>query len=180
MKTKFDADDELPLKKTIEFPTITIVVRAVFLENNRYYPQVFLIECLYEMNMKSKNELKETDIKNHVYYHFDHITNGAKINFSNILLDKKLYGNISAYNILYKTPTGPKPLHIQLDKVNGFIVSLDHKNKHLILFNYGLFNEICDKIKCLICKKVVLQIVLTIILERSEFIHITVFLLKKY
>ena len=47
MKTKFDSDDELPLNKTIEFPTITIVVRAVFLENNRYYPQVFLNECLY-------------------------------------------------------------------------------------------------------------------------------------
>ena len=63
MKTKFDADDELPLKKTIEFPTITIVVRAVFLENNRYYPQVFLNECLYEMNMKSKNELKKLILK---------------------------------------------------------------------------------------------------------------------
>ena len=55
MKTKFDSDDELPLNKTIEFPTITIVVRAVFLENNRYYPQVFLNECPYEMNMKNKN-----------------------------------------------------------------------------------------------------------------------------
>ena len=54
-KTKFDSDDELPLNKTIEFPTITIVVRAVFLENNRYYPQVFLNEYPYEMNMKSKN-----------------------------------------------------------------------------------------------------------------------------
>ena len=43
---------------------------------------------------------------------------------------------------------------------------------HLILFDYGLFNKICDKIKYLISKKVVLQIVLIIILERSELINI--------
>ena len=41
--------------------------------------------------MKSKNELKEIDIKNRAYYYFDDIINGAKINVSNILSDKKLY-----------------------------------------------------------------------------------------
>ena len=35
--------------------------------------------------MKSENELKEIDIKNRVCYYFDDITNGTKINFSNIL-----------------------------------------------------------------------------------------------
>ena len=39
--------------------------------------------------MKSKNELKEIDIKNHVCCFFD-IVYGTKINFSNILLNKKL------------------------------------------------------------------------------------------
>ena len=34
MKTKFNSDDELPLNKTVEIPTITIVARANF-------PQVF-------------------------------------------------------------------------------------------------------------------------------------------
>ena len=48
MKIKFNSDDELPLNKTIETPTMTIVVRAIFLENNEYYPHVFLDECLYE------------------------------------------------------------------------------------------------------------------------------------
>ena len=33
----------------IEIPTITIVVRAVFHENNKYYPQVFWDECLYKL-----------------------------------------------------------------------------------------------------------------------------------
>ena len=73
--------------------------------------------------------------------------------FSNILLDKELYENISAYNISYKTPTDPKPLGIRFDKINAFIISLDGKIKHLILFDYELFNKICDKIKYLIIKK---------------------------
>ena len=49
MKIKLNSDDELPLNKTVEIPTITIFVRAIFLENNKYYPQVFLDECLYKI-----------------------------------------------------------------------------------------------------------------------------------
>ena len=41
MKIKFNSDDELPLNKTIKSPSLAIVVRAVFHENNKYYPQVF-------------------------------------------------------------------------------------------------------------------------------------------
>ena len=96
-------------------------------------------------------------------------------NFSNILLNKKLYENISVYNISYKNPTGPKPLRITFDKIDGFILSLDGKIKHLILFDYGLFDKICDKIEYLISKKVVLQIVLIIILERLELIYIILY-----
>ena len=43
MKIKFDSDD-LPLNKTIEIHNAAIVVRAVFHENNKYYPKVFLHE----------------------------------------------------------------------------------------------------------------------------------------
>ena len=67
--------------------------------------------------MKSKNELKEINIKNRVCYYFDDIINGTKINFSNILLNKKLDENTSVYNILYKTRTDPKSLHIRFDKM---------------------------------------------------------------
>ena len=49
MKIKFNSDGGLPLNKTMEIPTITIVVRAIFNENNKYYPQVFLGECLNEI-----------------------------------------------------------------------------------------------------------------------------------
>ena len=41
MKIKLDSDDNLPLNKSIEIPLVTTVVRAVFHENNKYYPQVF-------------------------------------------------------------------------------------------------------------------------------------------
>ena len=41
MEIKFDSDDNLPLNKAIELPIVT-VVRAVFHEYNKYYPQVLL------------------------------------------------------------------------------------------------------------------------------------------
>ena len=72
----------------------------------------------------------------------------------------------------YKALTGPKIFRIRFDKIDGFIIALDGKIKHLILFDYGLFNKISDDIKYLVSKKVVLQIVLIMILERLELIHI--------
>ena len=53
-KIKFGSDDELSLSKAVEISTMTIVVRAVFLENNKYYPQVFLDECLYKIRIKNE------------------------------------------------------------------------------------------------------------------------------
>ena len=49
MKIKFNFDDKLLLNRKVEIPAITIVVRAVFHENNKRYPQVFLGECLYQL-----------------------------------------------------------------------------------------------------------------------------------
>ena len=103
--------------------------------------------------MKSrKNELKEIGIKNRLCYYFDDIINGTKINFINILLEKKLYENILVYKISYKTPTCPKPLPIRFNKIDGFIIVLHGKIIHLMLFDYGLFNKICDKIKYVFSK----------------------------
>ena len=39
--------------------------------------------------MESKDELKETDIKNRTCYYFDDIIKDIDIDFNNILLDKK-------------------------------------------------------------------------------------------
>ena len=55
----------------------------------------------------------------------------------------------------------------------------DDKIKHLVLFDYGLLDKIYNKIKYLISKKLLLQIVLIIILEGSEFTHIILYPFKK-
>ena len=49
LKIKFNSDDELHLNKTIEMSTVTIVIRVIFLENNKCYPQVFLDEYLCKL-----------------------------------------------------------------------------------------------------------------------------------
>ena len=48
----------------------------------------------------------------------------------------------------------------------------------IILHDYGWFDTICDKIKYLISEKVVLQIVLIKVLQKSELIHMILYLLK--
>ena len=126
--------------------------------------------------MKSKNGFKKIDIKSCGCYYFDDIINGTDINFSDILLDKKLHENVSVFDILYKTSTGPRPLRIKFDKIDGFIMVLDAKIKHLILFNYGLFDKICNEIKYRISKKSGITNSIT----QSELIHIVFYLLKKY
>ena len=42
MKIKFNLDDDLPPKKTIEFYNIIVVVIFVLDEANKYYSQLFL------------------------------------------------------------------------------------------------------------------------------------------
>ena len=49
MKIKFNSDDDLPLNKVLKLHNMTIVIRSVFQENNKYYPEVFLGEYLYEL-----------------------------------------------------------------------------------------------------------------------------------
>ena len=49
MKIKFNSDDNLPLNSQLKFLSVTIIVRSVFEEDGKYYPQVFLDECLYEV-----------------------------------------------------------------------------------------------------------------------------------
>ena len=49
MKTKFNSDDNLPLNKKLNLHNITTFIRSVFEEDGKYYPQLFLNECLYEL-----------------------------------------------------------------------------------------------------------------------------------
>ena len=48
-RIKIDTDDNLSLNKTLKFPTLTIIVRAVFQVGKKLYPQIYLDECLCEL-----------------------------------------------------------------------------------------------------------------------------------
>ena len=46
---KFDTDDNLPLNKQLKLHILTIIVRCVIEEDGKFYLQVYLDECLYEL-----------------------------------------------------------------------------------------------------------------------------------
>ena len=48
MKIKFESDDDLTLGKMLNILVCVIIVKSVFEESNKYYPQVFLNECFYK------------------------------------------------------------------------------------------------------------------------------------
>ena len=49
MKIRFDSDDDLPLKRSLKFNIIIIIIRSVFQEEGKLYPQLFLDDTLYEL-----------------------------------------------------------------------------------------------------------------------------------
>ena len=49
MKIKFNSDDDLPLNKLLKFHLMTIIIRCVFSEDGKFYPQLFLDDTLYEL-----------------------------------------------------------------------------------------------------------------------------------
>ena len=51
MKIKFNSDDDLPLNKSLKFHNMTVIIRSVFEEDGKLYPQVFLDDTLYELNI---------------------------------------------------------------------------------------------------------------------------------
>ena len=51
MKIKFNSDDDLPLKKSLKFHLMSITIRSAFQEGGKLYPQVFLDDTLYKLNV---------------------------------------------------------------------------------------------------------------------------------
>ena len=41
-RIRVNTDDDLPLNKQLKFPTLTIIIRCVFQEDEKLYPQVYL------------------------------------------------------------------------------------------------------------------------------------------
>ena len=47
-KIGVNTDDDIPLNKPLKFPALTIIIRCVFEESGKLYPQIYIDECLYE------------------------------------------------------------------------------------------------------------------------------------
>ena len=48
-KIKFNSNDDLPLNRTLKLHMLTIIVKSAFEEDSKYYSQIFLDECLYQV-----------------------------------------------------------------------------------------------------------------------------------
>ena len=51
MKIKYNSDDNLPLNKPLTFHNMIITNRSVFQKDGKRYPQVFLDDTLYKLNI---------------------------------------------------------------------------------------------------------------------------------
>ena len=49
MKIRFKSNDDLPLNKPIKLRLLTIIIRSVFSEDDKFYPQLFLDDALYDV-----------------------------------------------------------------------------------------------------------------------------------
>ena len=49
MKIKFSSDNVLPLNKPLKFHAVTVIIRSVFKEDVKLYPQLLLDDTLYEL-----------------------------------------------------------------------------------------------------------------------------------
>ena len=48
-KIRFGSNDNLPLNKPIKLRLLTIIIRYVFSEDRKFYPQLFLDNALYKL-----------------------------------------------------------------------------------------------------------------------------------
>ena len=51
-KINFNTNDNLPLNKSLKLYLLTVIVRCIFEEDGKFYPQLFLDDCLYEIRVQ--------------------------------------------------------------------------------------------------------------------------------
>ena len=49
MKTKFNSENGLPLNKLLKFHVMNVIIRSVFEEDGKLYPQLFLDDTLHKL-----------------------------------------------------------------------------------------------------------------------------------
>ena len=97
------------------------------------------------------NKVKDIDIKKHIYYFFDYITNVKNFDSNNIKIDKKSNKNILIDYMGYVVINDSKnvktnsvnPLYLIFNKVNGYFEEIN-VNKYLTLVptNFTTKNQI--------------------------------------
>ena len=55
VKIRFDSNNILPVDKDVNIHLATIVIRAIFAQDGKYYPQLFLDDGLYKNVRVRKN-----------------------------------------------------------------------------------------------------------------------------
>ena len=55
MKIKFESNNVFPSDKDVNIRVATIIIRAIFAKDSKYYPQLFLDDGLYKNVSVSKN-----------------------------------------------------------------------------------------------------------------------------
>ena len=59
LKIRFASNDDLPMNKPIRLHLLTIIIRCVFSEGGKFYPQLFLDDASYEMLQYKKIDVSE-------------------------------------------------------------------------------------------------------------------------
>ena len=94
-------------------------------------------------------------------------------------IDENSYESILVYDILYKTLIGAKPLHIRLNKTDGFI-RVYYETRYLVFFGLEKWWSHLQHVQIYYMpKRVVLPTLFFIIMQRSKPIHIA-FASKKH
>ena len=82
MEIKFNTDDNLPLNKPLKFHLLTLIVTCILEEDGKFYLQLYLDDCLYEvqvleydridisegLDVNKMNASKECDICHYWYF----------------------------------------------------------------------------------------------------------------
>ena len=47
-KVRFNSDIDFPLGTLIQFKILTIIIRCIIKKGDKYYPEIYLDECMYD------------------------------------------------------------------------------------------------------------------------------------
>ena len=100
---------------------MTIIIRTVFEEGGKLYPQVFLDDCLYELKKMQAN-IRQIKIKNHPDYLFNDnmIVNIKDFDFSILEINKLSFKGVFGLNICYIKYTSTKsPNRVSIDRTDN-------------------------------------------------------------